>query len=69
MDKLTGKLPADLKSGLAQQLPPIITDSEKKKKGPKSKISHMSATTKSKFDDNDGKQTDRKKELTGDTKT
>ena len=29
----------------------------------------MSATTKSKFDDNDGKQTDRKKELTGDTKT
>jgi hypothetical protein len=40
LDKLTGKLHADLKGGLAATLPPITKDFEGYKKSTRSKASH-----------------------------
>jgi hypothetical protein len=51
LDKLTGKLPAELKGGSGQLLPPINFNKDTPKKGgPKSK---MSTSTKSRAGDDE----------------
>ena len=50
LDKLTGKLPAELKGGNAQILPPLNIIKDTPKKGPKSR-GGMSTSSKSRADD------------------
>ncbi len=50
LDKLTGKLPPELRGGMGQQLPPINKDSPRGKKGTKSRGS-MSVSSKSRAED------------------
>ena len=63
LDKLTGKLPTDMKGGFASQLPPLTTDREKKIS--RSKASHLSASSKSRLDDSEIKPSENKKDKTG----
>ena len=56
LDKLTGKLPPELRSGLGQVLPPISKDSPRNKKGPKSRGT-MSVSSKSRADEREFRQT------------
>lgn len=55
LDKLTGKIPPELRGPVGQFLPPITKDSPRGKKGPKSKGT-MSVSSKSRADDREFKQ-------------
>jgi hypothetical protein len=55
LDKLTGKLPAELKGGNAQVLPPLNLTKDTPKKGTKSRGA-MSTSSKSRAGDNDEKE-------------
>lgn len=65
LDKLTGKLPPELRGGLGQVLPPISRDSPKAgKKGPKSRGT-MSVSSKSRADEKEFKTGATEKDKTG----
>lgn len=51
LDKLTGKLPPELRGGMSATLPPIIKDSPTNRKGPRSRGTHISGASKSRVDE------------------